>query len=66
MKLIKLGLQHSADCLDGTEWHNLENNRELKSFLRQLKQKKLGIHTINLIIQSLNKLTGCGLLKSLH
>ncbi|EJX5603823.1 MULTISPECIES: hypothetical protein [Vibrio harveyi group] len=63
MKLIKLGLQHSADCLDGTEWHNLENNRELKSFLRQLKQKKLGIHTINLIIQSLNKLTGCGLLK---
>ncbi|EGR4473681.1 hypothetical protein [Vibrio cholerae] len=57
---LKNGLQHVSDCLGGTEWRNLENNRELKSFLRQLKQKKLGYVSISIILQSLNKLTECG------
>ncbi|EJC7018015.1 hypothetical protein BBM20_17050 [Vibrio parahaemolyticus] len=57
---LKQGLQHVADCLGGTEWHKLENNRELKSFLRQLKQKKLGYVSNGMILQSLNKLTECG------
>ncbi|EJU9030742.1 hypothetical protein N5K68_001658 [Vibrio cholerae] len=60
MENLKAGLQHVADCLGGTEWCNLENNRELKSFLRQLKQKKLGLSSISHILQSLNKLTECG------
>lgn len=59
MDQLKSGLQHIADCLDGTEWHNLENNRGWKSFLRQLKQKKLRSGTIHQILQSLNKLTEC-------
>ncbi|ELU9467052.1 TPA: hypothetical protein I7281_12360 [Vibrio parahaemolyticus] len=62
VEIIKGGLQHIADCLDGIEWRKLENNRELKSFLRQLKQKKLSSSSISTILQSLNKLTGCGLL----
>ncbi len=60
MNNLKGGLQHVADCLGGTEWHNLENNRELKSFLRQLKQKKLSFSTLRNLLQSLNKLTECG------
>ncbi|EGR0228448.1 hypothetical protein OL325_003690 [Vibrio parahaemolyticus] len=63
MESIKTGLQHVADSLGGTEWRNLENNRELKSFLRQLKQKKLGLSSIVNIIKSLNKLTGYGAIK---
>ncbi|HFG2001522.1 TPA: hypothetical protein ACGF6Q_000882, partial [Vibrio cholerae] len=59
MDQLKFGLQHIADCLDGTEWHNLENNRGWKSFLRQLKQKKLRSGTIHQILQSLNKLAEC-------
>ncbi|MEZ8259353.1 hypothetical protein [Vibrio sp. NH-UV-68] len=59
MDQLKNGLQHIAGCLDGTEWHNLENNRGWKSFLRQLKQKKLRSGTIQQILQSLNKLTEC-------
>ncbi|AWG77631.1 TPA: hypothetical protein KDY89_003398 [Vibrio parahaemolyticus] len=57
---IKTGLQHVADCLGGTEWHNLESSRECKSFLRQLKQKKLRFSSISKILESLNKLTECG------
>lgn len=57
---LKTGLQHVADCLGSTEWHNLENNRGWKSFLRQLKQKKLRSGTIEKILNSLNKLTECG------
>ena len=60
MESLKYGLQSVADCLGGTEWHKLENNRELKSFLRQLKQKKLGSASILSILRSLNKLTECG------
>ena len=60
MDRIKNGLQHVADCLGSTEWRNLENNRDLKSFLRQLKQKRLSLSRIQHILQSLNKLTGCG------
>ncbi|WP_029808324.1 hypothetical protein [Vibrio parahaemolyticus] len=60
MESLKFGLQHVADCLGGTEWCNLENNRELKSFLRQLKQKKLADGSIGQVFQSLNKLTECG------
>ncbi|HBC3449607.1 TPA: hypothetical protein NKX81_003591 [Vibrio parahaemolyticus] len=60
MENLKTGLQHVADCLGGTEWCNLENNRELKSFLRQLKQKKLRFGSISSILNSLNKLTECG------
>ncbi|EHK2885626.1 hypothetical protein [Vibrio parahaemolyticus] len=60
MDKLKNGLQHVADSLGGTEWCNLENNRELKSFLRQLKQKKLGSASIANIQISLNKLTECG------
>ncbi|EHZ2539502.1 hypothetical protein K5N28_003357 [Vibrio parahaemolyticus] len=60
MDLLKNGLQHIAECLDGTEWHNLENNRGWKSFFRQLKQKKLRSGTIEKILNSLNKLTECG------
>ncbi|QPM84953.1 hypothetical protein [Vibrio parahaemolyticus] len=62
MDSIKNGLQHVADCLGSTEWHNLENNCGWKSLLRQLKQKKLGLSPIKHIRDSLNKLTGCGLL----
>ncbi len=62
MDRLKIGLQHVADCLDGTEWHNLENNRELKYFLRQLKQTKLSSSSIKSILSALNKLTECGLL----
>ncbi|MDG3424463.1 hypothetical protein P5E72_23515, partial [Vibrio parahaemolyticus] len=36
MDSLKYALQHVADCLGSTEWHNLENNRDLKSFLRKL------------------------------
>ncbi|HCM0920489.1 TPA: hypothetical protein N2828_003430 [Vibrio parahaemolyticus] len=60
MDRLKQGLRHIADCLGGTEWCNLKNNRELKSFLRQLKQKKLGDSGIRVILSSLNKLTECG------
>ncbi|EOG9063294.1 hypothetical protein ACLK5F_004093 [Vibrio fluvialis] len=60
MNVLKNGLQHVADCLGSTEWRNLENNREWKSFLRQLKQKKLGLGSIRKILQPLNKLTECG------
>ncbi|MFV8452375.1 hypothetical protein ACNO65_20285, partial [Vibrio campbellii] len=60
MDILKTGLQHVADCLGGTEWCSLENNRELKSFLRQLKQKKLSSSSIATIFQLLNKLTECG------
>ncbi|ENM5762124.1 hypothetical protein ILY70_002492 [Vibrio mimicus] len=60
MDRIKNGLQHVADCLGSTEWRNLENNRDLKSFLRELKQKRLSLSRIQHILQSLNKLTGCG------
>ncbi|EMN7269073.1 hypothetical protein WB881_003692 [Vibrio parahaemolyticus] len=60
MDILKTGLQHVADCLGGTGWRNLENNRELKSFLRQLKQKKLSSSSIGCILNSLNKLTECG------
>ncbi|TOG10618.1 hypothetical protein CGJ08_19840 [Vibrio parahaemolyticus] len=60
MDILKTGLQHVADCLGGTEWCSLENNRELKSFLRQLKQKKLSSSSISTIFQLLNKLTECG------
>lgn len=63
MGALKTGLQHLADCLGSTEWRNLEHNRELKSFLRQLKQKKLNPSTIQQIIRSLNKLTECGAIK---
>ncbi|NGZ65838.1 hypothetical protein G6Z92_02395 [Vibrio aestuarianus subsp. cardii] len=62
MDSIKNGLQHVADCLGSTEWRNLENNCGWKSLLRQLKQKKLGLSPIKHIRDSLNKLTGCGLL----
>ncbi|ELB2258650.1 hypothetical protein [Vibrio parahaemolyticus] len=64
MDTLKTGLQHVADCLDGTEWCNLENNRKWKSFLRQLKQKKLGRVSVQKIISALNKLTECGELNS--
>jgi integrase len=60
MHIIKYGLQHIADCLGSTEWRNLENNRELKSFLRQLKQKKLNPSAIQQVLRSFNKLTECG------
>ncbi|EJB8690716.1 hypothetical protein C1S99_18420 [Vibrio parahaemolyticus] len=60
MDQLRGSLQHTADCLGGTEWCNLENNRKLKSFLHQLKQKKLGYGSIRVIHQSLNKLTECG------
>lgn len=60
MDILKTGLQHVSDCLGGTGWRNLENNRELKYFLRQLKQKKLRFGSISAILQSLNKLTECG------
>ncbi|TOF68446.1 hypothetical protein [Vibrio parahaemolyticus] len=60
MDSLKTGLQHVADCLGGTEWHKLEINRELKFFLRQLKQKKLRFTSILIILNSLNKLTECG------
>ncbi|HCD5121430.1 TPA: hypothetical protein NBT24_004005 [Vibrio parahaemolyticus] len=62
MDSLKYALQHVADCLGSTEWHNLENNRDLKSFLRKLKQKKLGISSIQQILQTFNKLTEYGLL----
>ncbi|HGS5089971.1 TPA: hypothetical protein ACMDT4_004019 [Vibrio parahaemolyticus] len=60
MDVLKAGLQYVADCLGGTEWCSLENNRELKPFLRQLKQKKLSSSSISTIFQLLNKLTECG------
>ncbi|EME3957820.1 TPA: hypothetical protein ACN371_003604 [Vibrio parahaemolyticus] len=60
MDVLKAGLQYVADCLGGTEWCSLENNRELKPFLRQLKQKKLSSSSISTILQLLNKLTECG------
>jgi hypothetical protein len=60
MEDLKHGLQRVADCLGSTEWRNLENNREWKFFLRQLKQKKLGVSSIRKSLSILNKLTECG------
>ncbi|MFW1289774.1 hypothetical protein ACEV8A_21310 [Vibrio parahaemolyticus] len=60
MDTLKTALQHVADCLEGTEWRNLENNRKWKSFLRKLKHKKLGRGSVEKIISVLNKLTECG------
>ncbi|HAS3630047.1 hypothetical protein [Vibrio cholerae] len=60
MNNIKHGLQNVADCLGSTEWRNLENNSDLKSFLHQLKQKKLNLGSIQLALRALNKLIGCG------
>ncbi|MBO0210434.1 hypothetical protein [Vibrio sp. Vb0877] len=59
MVQLKTGLQHVADCLGSTEWCNLENNHKLKSFLRELKQKKLRLSSIHSILNTLNKLTEC-------
>ncbi|HCH1894934.1 TPA: hypothetical protein NKR04_003469 [Vibrio parahaemolyticus] len=63
MESIKNGLQQVADCLGSTEWRNLENNREWKSFLRQLKQKKLGYVSIQQMLGASNKLAECGAIK---
>lgn len=60
MNNIKNGLQNVADSLGSTEWRNLENNRDLKSFFRQLKQKKLRLVSIQQVLRALNKLTSCG------
>ncbi|HBK3326024.1 TPA: hypothetical protein KDX74_003603 [Vibrio parahaemolyticus] len=60
MTSIKGALQLAADALGSTEWRSLENTRNFKYFLRQLKQKKLGSGSILKIITSFNKLTECG------
>lgn len=56
---MKTALQHIADCLESTKWHNLEKNREWKQFLRQLKQRNLGKISVEKVLSALNKLTEC-------
>lgn len=64
MNTMRHALQQVADCLDGTAWGSLENNRKWKLFLRKLKQKKLGSGNVASILTALNKLTAVGELRS--
>lgn len=61
---IKTALQHIADCLDNTDWGDLNNRRNWISFLRKLKHKNLGTSSLNQVLSALNKLTDVGELKS--
>jgi hypothetical protein len=59
---LKTGLQHIADCLGGTNWSDLDNTRQWKSFTPRLKNKKLRDGSIDKILSALNKLADVGLL----
>jgi hypothetical protein len=64
MDKMKTALQHIADCLGSTEWRDLDNRRNWKSFLRKLKNKNLSSGSINPLLSALNKLSDVGELKS--
>ncbi|HIF5960367.1 TPA: hypothetical protein ACX3FR_003894 [Vibrio parahaemolyticus] len=65
MDVARQSLQKVADCLGGTQWGNLDDNRKLKSFFRNLKQKEYSKAVMNHILAVLNKLTETGFLSSL-
>lgn len=64
MDVARQSLQKVADCLGGTLWRNLDDNRKLNSFFRHLKQKKYSKAVMNHILAVLNKLTETGFLSS--
>lgn len=64
MDVMKTSLQHIADRLEGTDWSQLGNARQWKSFTRSLKQRQFGDARIGHILSALNKLTDVGLLSS--
>ncbi|HCE3365254.1 TPA: hypothetical protein NG589_003447 [Vibrio parahaemolyticus] len=60
----KFALQHVANCLGGTSWHDLDNPRKFRYFQRQLKELKVGKGVIYPIMGVLNKLCSLGVIET--
>ncbi|MEZ8361514.1 hypothetical protein AB6C40_14565 [Vibrio splendidus] len=64
MGMMKTSLQRIADCLESTDWSDLESPRNWKSFLRQLQNKKFSDSSLGQVVSVLNKLIDVGEIKS--
>ncbi|MCE7730909.1 hypothetical protein [Vibrio campbellii] len=64
MNILKQALSGIANLLGSTKWHQLEQNRAWKSFLRKLKAKNVSKGYVGQILNALNRLAAIGLISS--